>query len=39
MRKIIVISMVTLDGEMKATSTSGEDTIGNFRFRGWFNQN
>jgi dihydrofolate reductase len=35
MRKIIVLSMVTLDGVMQAPGGPEEDTSGNFRWGGW----
>src|SRR5664279_2087950 len=35
MRKIIVLSMVTLDGVMQAPGGPEEDTSGNFKYGGW----
>ncbi|MEJ1240276.1 dihydrofolate reductase family protein [Chryseolinea sp. T2] len=35
MRKIIVLSMITLDGVMQAPGMPDEDTSGNFRYGGW----
>jgi len=35
MRKIIVISMITLDGVMQAPGGPGEDTSGRFKYGGW----
>lgn len=35
MRKIIVISMITLDGVMQAPSGPKEDTSGGFNYGGW----
>ena len=35
MRKIIVISMITLDGVMQAPSGPEEDTSGGFKYGGW----
>jgi dihydrofolate reductase len=35
MRKIIVISMVTLDGVMQAPGGPEEDTAGGFKYGGW----
>jgi dihydrofolate reductase len=35
MRKIIVLSMVTLDGVMQAPGAPKEDTSGGFKFGGW----
>jgi dihydrofolate reductase len=35
MRKIIVISMITLDGVMQAPGGPEEDTSGNFKYGGW----
>ncbi len=35
MRKIIVLSMVTLDGVMQAPGGPEEDTSGSFRYGGW----
>ncbi len=35
MRKIIVLSMVTLDGVMKAPGGPKENTSGGFRYGGW----
>jgi dihydrofolate reductase len=35
MRKIIVLSMITLDGVMQAPGGPGEDKSGNFRYGGW----
>lgn len=35
MRKIIVISMVTLDGVMQAPAGPKEDTAGGFKYDGW----
>lgn len=35
MRKIIVLSMISLDGVMQAPGGPKEDTSGNFKFGGW----
>ena len=35
MRKIIVLSMITLDGVMQAPGGPEEDTSGNFEYGGW----
>jgi len=35
MRKIIVLSMITLDGVMQAPGGPKEDTSGDFKFGGW----
>lgn len=35
MRKIIVISMISLDGVMQAPGGPGEDTSGGFEYGGW----
>lgn len=35
MRKIVVLSMVTLDGVMQAPGGPKEDTSGNFKYGGW----
>ncbi len=35
MRKIIVISMIALDGVMQAPGAPEEDTSGNFKYGGW----
>lgn len=35
MRKIIVLSMITLDGVMQAPGAPEEDTSGNFKYGGW----
>jgi dihydrofolate reductase len=35
MRKIIVLSMITLDGVMQAPGGPGEDTSGVFKYGGW----
>lgn len=35
MRKIIVLSMLTLDGVMQAPGAPGEDRSGGFRYGGW----
>jgi dihydrofolate reductase len=35
MRKIIVLSMITLDGVMQAPGTSKEDTSEGFKYGGW----
>jgi len=35
MRKIIVISMITLDGVMQAPGGPDEDTSGDFKYGGW----
>ncbi|MEX0662379.1 MAG: dihydrofolate reductase family protein [Balneolaceae bacterium] len=35
MRKIIVISMITLDGVMQAMGNPEEDTSGGFKYGGW----
>jgi dihydrofolate reductase len=35
MRKIIVLSMVTLDGVLQAPGDPGEDPAGGFRYGGW----
>ena len=35
MRKIIVLSMITLDGVMQAPGGPGEDTSGDFEYGGW----
>ena len=35
MRKIIVLSMITLDGVMQAPGAPGEDTSDGFKYGGW----
>ena len=35
MRKIIVLSMITLDGVMQAPGGHEEDTFGVFKYGGW----
>jgi len=35
MRKIIVLSMITLDGVMQAPGGPEEDTAGGFQYGGW----
>jgi hypothetical protein len=35
MRKIIVLSMITLDGVMQAPGGPKEDTSGRFKYGGW----
>src|SRR5208283_3840743 len=35
MRKIIVLSMITLDGVMQAQGAPQEDTSGGFKYGGW----
>ncbi|HET9850518.1 MAG TPA: dihydrofolate reductase family protein [Candidatus Saccharimonadales bacterium] len=35
MRKIVVISMISLDGVMQAPGGPGEDTSGGFKYGGW----
>lgn len=35
MRKIIVLSFITLDGVMQAPGAQNEDTSGNFQYGGW----
>jgi dihydrofolate reductase len=35
MRKIVVLSMITLDGVMQAPGAPKEDTSGGFRYGGW----
>jgi len=35
MRKIIVLSMISLDGVMQAPGGPGEDTSGGFKYGGW----
>jgi dihydrofolate reductase len=35
MRKIVVLSMITLDGVMQAPGGPGEDTAGGFKYGGW----
>jgi dihydrofolate reductase len=35
MRKIIVLSFISLDGVMQAPGGSGEDDSGNFKYGGW----
>ena len=35
MRKIIVLSMITLDGVMQAPGGSKEDASGGFKYGGW----
>jgi dihydrofolate reductase len=37
MRKVIVLSFITLDGVMQAISGPQEDTSGGFKFGGWLN--
>ena len=35
MRKIVVLSFVTLDGVIQAPGGQSEDTSGNFKYGGW----
>ena len=35
MRKIIVLSMITLDGVMQAPGAPEEDSSGGFKYGGW----
>lgn len=35
MRKIAVLSTITLDGVMQAPGAPGEDTSGGFKYGGW----
>jgi hypothetical protein len=35
MRKIIVLSMITLDGVMQAPGAPEEDMLGGFKYGGW----